>query len=429
MALTKASLIDVNGQEIILDADADTSITADTDDQIDFKIGGSDLVTMNSSGNVIDVTGNIRSSGNFVGNNSSLASLSLQISGTETARVDNYNSSFRLINFHASTETILQGNGDITLNSVGSNNLILKTSNTERMRIDSSGNVGIGTSSPDAILETSASATGNTVGALLTNTNQSGTADSVSLNFGLGRTADSYIFSVPAIKLLKEQQWTSTGSTVDGALVFNTISNESVSERMRINSSGKVTIGYAGSLTQFYTYGNNSGEYLGYFQHDGNNNDRYGIRIVAGTDDASGVIYHIRCDDGDGHVLGYLQHESGTLSIQQASDERLKENIVDSTLEGINTLKNIKQREFNLKRDTSKTKIIGYVAQEMESVYPAAISVMDATQDGSAPEDDPENPYKTLSKTALIDVLIKATQEQQAQIEALQSEINTLKGE
>ena len=35
MALTKASLIDVNGQELILDADADTSITADTDDQID----------------------------------------------------------------------------------------------------------------------------------------------------------------------------------------------------------------------------------------------------------------------------------------------------------------------------------------------------------------------------------------------------------
>ena len=140
------------------------------------------------------------------------------------------------------------------------------------------------------------------------------------------------------------------------------------------------------------------------------------------------MIYHVRCDDGDGHVLGYLQHESGTLSIQQASDERLKENIVDSTLEGINTLKNIKQREFNLKRDTSKTKIIGYVAQEMESVYPAAISVMDATQDGSAPEDDLENPYKTLSKTALIDVLIKATQEQQTIIDDLKARITTLEG-
>ena len=33
---------DVNGNELILDADADTSITADTDDQIDIKIAGAD---------------------------------------------------------------------------------------------------------------------------------------------------------------------------------------------------------------------------------------------------------------------------------------------------------------------------------------------------------------------------------------------------
>jgi len=42
MALTKAQLIDLNGNELILDLDADTSITADTDDQIDIKIGGAD---------------------------------------------------------------------------------------------------------------------------------------------------------------------------------------------------------------------------------------------------------------------------------------------------------------------------------------------------------------------------------------------------
>ena len=41
------------GEELILDADADTSITADTDDQIDFKTGGSDRVTIDSSGNFI----------------------------------------------------------------------------------------------------------------------------------------------------------------------------------------------------------------------------------------------------------------------------------------------------------------------------------------------------------------------------------------
>ena len=44
--------LDLNGTELVLDADGDTSITADTDDQIDFKTGGSDRVTINSSGNV-----------------------------------------------------------------------------------------------------------------------------------------------------------------------------------------------------------------------------------------------------------------------------------------------------------------------------------------------------------------------------------------
>ena len=45
--------IDMNGVELILDEDGDTSITADTDDQIDFKTGGTDRVAINSSGQVI----------------------------------------------------------------------------------------------------------------------------------------------------------------------------------------------------------------------------------------------------------------------------------------------------------------------------------------------------------------------------------------
>ena len=49
MALTKASLIDLNANELILDLDADTSITADTDDTIHFKIGGTDRVTIAGS--------------------------------------------------------------------------------------------------------------------------------------------------------------------------------------------------------------------------------------------------------------------------------------------------------------------------------------------------------------------------------------------
>ncbi len=44
---TMGGNLDMNGNELILDADGDTSITADTDDQIHFKAGGSDQVKIN----------------------------------------------------------------------------------------------------------------------------------------------------------------------------------------------------------------------------------------------------------------------------------------------------------------------------------------------------------------------------------------------
>lgn len=45
-AATVATSFDMNGNELILDVDGDTSITADTDDQIDIKIGGSDEINI-----------------------------------------------------------------------------------------------------------------------------------------------------------------------------------------------------------------------------------------------------------------------------------------------------------------------------------------------------------------------------------------------
>jgi len=52
-ARDKARHQDLNGTELILDADADTSITADTDDQVDLKIGGSDKVQFFGNGQIL----------------------------------------------------------------------------------------------------------------------------------------------------------------------------------------------------------------------------------------------------------------------------------------------------------------------------------------------------------------------------------------
>ena len=44
------TITDINGTELILDVDADTTMTADTDDQIDFKLGGSDVIAFKTTG-------------------------------------------------------------------------------------------------------------------------------------------------------------------------------------------------------------------------------------------------------------------------------------------------------------------------------------------------------------------------------------------
>tara|TARA_Y200000002_G_scaffold371992_1_gene369296 strand:+ start:708 stop:2735 length:2028 start_codon:yes stop_codon:yes gene_type:complete len=44
------NLNDINGTEFILDTDGDTSFTADTDDEVDIKVGGSDISTIKSTG-------------------------------------------------------------------------------------------------------------------------------------------------------------------------------------------------------------------------------------------------------------------------------------------------------------------------------------------------------------------------------------------
>ena len=104
-------------------------------------------------------------------------------------------------------------------------------------------NVGIGTTSPSEILQTNKNSAGNIVGGYFTNSQANTGAESVSLAFGLNRSGGDFVRQVKAITFGAEQQWTGTPSTVDGYLAFSTVSNETVTERMRIDSSGNVGIG------------------------------------------------------------------------------------------------------------------------------------------------------------------------------------------
>jgi hypothetical protein len=99
------------------------------------------------------------------------------------------------------------------------------------------------------------------------------------------------------------------------------------------------------------------------------------------------------------------------------SDIKIKENIVDATPK-LNDLLKVKIRNYNLIADESKTKQIGVIAQELEEVFPNMIS--EDKQMGT------DETIKTVKYSVFVPMLIKAIQEQQAQIQELEARIKQL---
>jgi hypothetical protein len=107
-------------------------------------------------------------------------------------------------------------------------------------------------------------------------------------------------------------------------------------------------------------------------------------------------------------------------TISSISDRRVKENIVDLDV-GLNEIMELKPRKFDWK--TGKGKGIkndrGFIAQEFETVFPDLID----TWKDEAPEG--EEPYKSL-RADLIPVIVKALQELKADNDALRARLAAL---
>jgi hypothetical protein len=162
-----------------------------------------------------------------------LSTLNIQATGNSDLPYINFSNNGRSFDW-GRIGGLLQGDGDGALyfqTKLGGNL-------TEKMRITSGGNVGIGTTSPSEIFHVNKNNAGNIVGGYFTNSQANTGAESVSLAFGLNRSGGDFVRQIKAITFGAEQQWTGTESTVDGYLSFSTVQNEAVSERMRITSDG-----------------------------------------------------------------------------------------------------------------------------------------------------------------------------------------------
>jgi hypothetical protein len=109
----------------------------------------------------------------------------------------------------------------------------------EKMRIDGSGNVGIGTTSPNEKLTVLGSDATTFQGAGIYNSYTYGNADKAESRFNLGKLEGSTYQPMGAIGAFP----TDNTNSANGILSFYTRTSQSVTEKMRITSGGNVGIG------------------------------------------------------------------------------------------------------------------------------------------------------------------------------------------
>jgi len=322
---------------------------------------------------------------------------------------------------------------------------------TERMRVESAGNVGIGTTSvPQKLTILNANGTYGVAYQPAFQIGNSSSGGSVGSNTGLGAivwSTDGVITPVASIEAVRENP----GGGAASCLVFRTGASGGGTERARIESSGNLLVGTTAGLNAGKVVSYSPSSFTGYgFRSDS--------ATAAGT--GWGHFYGTSSNNTAANILiygnGNIANANG--SYAAFSDIKLKENIVNATpkLEKLNKVRVV---NYNLKTDPNQ-KLLGVVAQELEPIFPALIEetedrkTVTKTREVEVPAveevlDDEGNVItaaveattrteeytedvltgettKSVKYSVFVPILIKAMQEQQAMIEELKAKVAAL---
>ena len=274
-----------------------------------------------------------------------------------------------------------------------------------KITIDTDGKVGIGTSSPSRLLDVRGDAQ------IGVSTNKcieiiSGTTDLTYINF----------HSKDALYNNYDTRITSTGGGTSsqpqrGNLLYSALNhafNTGGTDRMTITSNGSVGIGTTSPTANTYLDINyfkfyNTGYASFYRQSSTATDGAFDINSNWGA--TNRFVFSVR---SDGNVINW------NASYGAISDVRFKENIID-TPPKLEDLKKVRIVNYNIIGDTDKS--IGVIAQELENIFPRLVE--------ESVDKITNTPYKTVKYSIFIPILIKAVQEQQAQIEELQIQNQT----
>jgi|SRR5210317_40737 len=264
------------------------------------------------------------------------------------------------------------------------------TNGSERMRIDSSGNVGIGTDNPASKLEVEDT---NAVGAIKIEAS-TGTNGAALLCQNTGGT--SYFGRNNSSGGAFTGSAYATVVYSGGAYPMSFYTNDT--ERMRLDSSGTLMLGTTGPIGPgVIAVKSTTSAYgcLGLQNSTGNGGSF--VRFANATNTA---------------VIGTISNNGDTaVAYNTTSDARLKD--VTGEARGLEVINALNPVAYNWKESGKADE--GLLAQEVLEVVPNVVSGSD---------DD----YYGVDYSKLVTPLIKAVQEQQEQIESLKSEIELLKG-
>ena len=434
--------INANGGGLLLGADNDN---AHADSSINFEVDGSTKMSIDSSGNV------------GIGTTSPTINVHVQSSGT--------NSLLKLAGTSAGSG--INDGLDVGINGVDgilwnreNGPIQFATNNSERMRLDSDGRLGIGVTTFNSsnrlrILESIGN--GRTIEIVANSTGGVGSQPGIQFTAPNGDNIGNIFGDTSTDKLIIQTGGTAritldnagnagvgtlspastlhTSSSGDHVVTFQTTTSGADVRLNFRNDSGTDAGGIHyllnGNALKFIT---NSGErfkidgngHFGFGPHGIDPSGNGGITIrqtVVSGNNKGAVISNNTIDSGQGFQefrssgtqIGSIG-KSGTTSTtyNTSSDYRLKEN-ESSITDGITRLKILKPYRFNWKADAS-TRVDGFFAHEVTPAVPEAIT-------GTKDEVDENNKpiYQQIDQSKLVPLLVAALQEAIGRIEALEA--------